>query len=128
MKSNVKCKSGLRGWQGKLHEVYTDYQQFVDYASIFDIHRRLGFSSMERCWQANPTVQGSVDPSDLRRVRPTRGKCKKCGADLVAGLCTDLTCPYSEHRQKETIKYDVSEQQRRDEKHGLYGGKEDVAN
>lgn len=56
-------------------------------------------------------------------------KCKKCGSVLDSdGLCTDETCPYSDHEQDKEIQTDVSEQQRRDEKHGLYGGVVDPAN
>jgi hypothetical protein len=51
--------------------------------------------------------------------------CKKCGSPLDGdGLCTDEACPYSDHEQDE----DMSEQQRRDEKHGVYGGQVDPAN
>lgn len=94
----VTCKSGLNGWQGRLHAVYTDFEQFEAYCATHAIHIRLGFSDIQRCWKANPTVQGSVNPSDLRRVRPVRRSVR------------------------------MSEQQRRDEKHGLYGEHVDVAN
>ncbi len=30
-------------------------------------------------------------------------KCKKCGSPLEDGLCTDETCPYSDHEQTEEI-------------------------
>lgn len=91
------CKSGLNGWQGRLHEVYTDFDEFESYCMTHQIHVRLGYRSVKGCWRANPIVQGSVNPSDLCRVpksRPVR----------------------------------MSEQQRRDEKHGLYCEHEDVAN
>lgn len=65
----VKCKSGIRGWQAKLHEVYDSLEEFRSYAELRNIHGRLGFKNIVRCWNANPTVQGSVTPSDLCRVR-----------------------------------------------------------
>jgi len=69
MKHNVTCKSGLKGWQGKLHEVYDNFDEFWTYCNIYNIHIRLGFKTIDRCWQANPTVQGSVNTTDLRRVK-----------------------------------------------------------
>ncbi len=68
MKS-VKCKSGITGWQGKLQEAYENYQEFVIYAKTYGVHTRIGFRSMKRCWAENPTVQGSVIPSDYCRVK-----------------------------------------------------------
>ena len=109
MKHNVKCKSGLTGWQGKLHEVYHNLEDFRGYCNIYNIQLRLGFMTVEGCWKSNPTVQGSVNPSDLRRVykngfqpgrKPSSVKrihsCKKCGTPLNSkGRCEDITCPYN---------------------------------
>ena len=95
----VTCKSGLKGWQGKLQDVYVDAMQFEEFCAVYGIHTRLGFSSVMACWRANPTVQGSVNPSDLRRVK-----------------------------RRSVRKPHMSVQQRRDEKHVLYGELEDVAN
>ena len=72
VKHNVKCKSGLHGWQGRLHEVYNSLDEFEAYCNLRQIHIRLGFTSITRCWEANPVVQGSVNPSDLRRVELKR--------------------------------------------------------
>ncbi len=69
MRYNVKCKSGLRGWEGRLHEVYENFDEFRAYAGVYSTHKRLGFKYIATCWEANPIVQGSVNPSDLRRVR-----------------------------------------------------------
>ena len=68
----VKCKSGLRGWQGRLHEVYTDIEDFDYWCALRGIHTRLGFRSVKGCWKANPLVRGSVNPSDLQRVKLKR--------------------------------------------------------
>lgn len=65
----VKCKSGLEGWQGRLHDVYSDLEDFETYCAMYQIHVRLGYKTIQGCWDANPVVQGSVNPSDLRRVR-----------------------------------------------------------
>jgi hypothetical protein len=77
MKS-VKCKSGVRGWQAKLHEVYDSLEEFRSYCETRGIHTRLGFKSIVRCWKANPTVQGSVIPSDLHRVKVHNSNSMKC--------------------------------------------------
>ena len=69
MRNNVKCKSGLREWQGRLTEVYKNFGEFQSYCDIYNIHIRLGFKDERRCWDANPILQGSVNPVDLRRVR-----------------------------------------------------------
>ena len=65
----VKCKSGIRGWQGKLQKVYDSFEEFVIYCELYSIHKRIGFRSMKNAWDKNPIIQGSTDPSDLRRVK-----------------------------------------------------------
>jgi hypothetical protein len=65
----IRCKSGLKGWQAKLHDVYTNYSEFADYCFIYNNHARLGFDSPELAWNANPVIQGSVIPSDYQRSR-----------------------------------------------------------
>jgi len=64
----VKCQSGLKGWQGKLQEVYTSFSEFADYCFIYNNHARLGFNSPSEAWDANPVIQGSVNPADYRRI------------------------------------------------------------
>jgi hypothetical protein len=64
----VRCRSGLRGWQGKLREVYSSFTDFADWCFIYNNHSRLGFDSPQEAWDANPTLQGSVDPYDYRRI------------------------------------------------------------
>lgn len=65
----VVCKSGLRGWQDKLQSQYASFEEFESYAETYGLHIRLGYKSIRRCWDANPTVQGSAEPSDYRRMR-----------------------------------------------------------
>lgn len=65
----VKCKSGLTGWQEKLQKVYNNsFDEFVGFCQIYNIHKRLGFPSMKSAWKSNPTIQGSVEPSDCAVV------------------------------------------------------------
>jgi len=64
----VRCKSGLKGWQARVQSVYSTYDEFADYCFLYNNHVRLGFSTPMEAWEANPVVQGSVNPSDYRRV------------------------------------------------------------
>ena len=69
MSKQVKCKSGATGWEDKLKNVYSTFQEFVSYCEIYGIHERIGFSSMKKAWATNPIIQGSTNPADLRRVK-----------------------------------------------------------
>ena len=64
----VKCKSGLKGWQDKLQKQYLSLKEFKAYCETYNIHKRLGFKTIKAAWDANPTIQGSTDPSDLSIV------------------------------------------------------------
>jgi hypothetical protein len=68
MKS-VKCKSGLTGWRGNLHEVYTDFNDWKLWAESHGLHKKLGYKTPEATWDDNPMVEGSVQPSDYRKVK-----------------------------------------------------------
>lgn len=68
MKTTI-CKSGLKGWEATLQEVYIDYDEFVIWNEYYGIAKRIGFKSSKNAWERNPIIQGSVNPSDLRRVR-----------------------------------------------------------
>jgi hypothetical protein len=65
----VQCRSGLKGWQARLRKIYSSLAEFVTYCSIYNNHARLGYATPETAWRANPIIQGSVNPSDYRRVR-----------------------------------------------------------
>ena len=65
----VICKSGIVGWQAKLHKIYNSLEEFKQYCEIYSIHKRIGFSSIKIAWAKNPTIQGSVNPNDLMRVK-----------------------------------------------------------
>jgi len=64
----VKCQSGLSGWQSRLRPVYESFDEFEAYSELYGIHGRLGYSSPEEAWEANPIVQGSVIPSDFKKI------------------------------------------------------------
>jgi len=62
-----KCDSGITGWKGKLQNQYEDFADFEHCCGIFDNHTRLGYKTPQEAWDANPTIQGSVIPSDYRK-------------------------------------------------------------
>lgn len=64
----VRCKSGIKGWQCKLQKNYGSLESFKNYCETYNIHKRLGFKTPKAAWEANPTIQGSTDPSDLAIV------------------------------------------------------------
>ena len=68
MRRNVVCASGLKGWQGRLREPYLDFEEFVLNDEAYGLAARLGYPSATAAWEANPVVQGSVEPSDYRKV------------------------------------------------------------
>ena len=68
MSKTVTCVSGLKGSQDKLQSRYANFEEFLDYCAVYDLHSRLGFFSPEEAWDANPTIQSSVLPEDLRVV------------------------------------------------------------
>ena len=61
------CKSGIRGWRCKLQSNYTDLAEWKRYAETYSLHSRLGYKTPELAWQANPTIEGSVNPGDFRK-------------------------------------------------------------
>jgi hypothetical protein len=70
MKSKqVKCKSGITGTQYKLRTAYKDFDEFLEYCNMWNIHGRLGYKTPEGAWRQNPLVECSVIASDLRKVK-----------------------------------------------------------
>jgi len=65
----VICKSGLAGWKSRLRKNYQNFEEFSYYSEVYGIHKRLGFSSAEEAWEANPIIKGSVIPSDLEVIK-----------------------------------------------------------
>ena|GEM_PF-3470685 len=71
----VICMSGIEGWQCRLRENYDGrFDVFQAYDETYGIAHRLGFESAQVAWEANPLIQGSVIPEDLRVVRS--GSCE----------------------------------------------------
>lgn len=73
----VKCKSGAIGWQSKLKGVYKSLEEFKAYDEMYSIANRLGFKSADKAWEANPLIQGSTNPSDLRVVKKKKKFAKR---------------------------------------------------
>ena len=68
----IICKSGIRGWQAKLHSLYQNEKEWVEYCSVYHLHKRLGYKTPENAWKSNPTIRGSVNASDYCKVRKER--------------------------------------------------------
>jgi len=64
----VICKSGIKGWQLKLRTVYNSLKELQAYDSNYNIASRLGYSTANKAWEDNPTIQGSINPSDLCKI------------------------------------------------------------
>lgn len=78
----VKTKSGLTGWRAHLQANYKCFSEFESYSNIYGLHERLGFKTAEEAWDANPLLEGSVNPSDLRVVK-TRKKTLTLGERVI---------------------------------------------
>jgi hypothetical protein len=65
----VRCKSGLTGYQCRLQENYASLAEFEEYDRMYHLVSRLGYKTARGAWNANPMIQGSVEPSDFRKVR-----------------------------------------------------------
>jgi hypothetical protein len=65
---DVVCDSGIKGWQDKLQNVYQSLEELISYDGIYGICKRLGYEDPAQCWEENPTIQGSINPSDLKKV------------------------------------------------------------
>lgn len=68
MSKRVICKSGLEGWQSRLRANYESLREFESYDRFYGLAKRLGYKSAASVWRENPMIQGSVEPSDFRRV------------------------------------------------------------
>lgn len=65
----VRCQSGLMGWRSRLRVNYVDFAEWNSCSNLYDLAGRLGFADTAKAWRANPVIEGSVDPSDFRRVQ-----------------------------------------------------------
>lgn len=55
-------------WIAKLQDNYDNFEEFLSYDEVYNLSKRLGFETSEEAWEANPTIQGSVDPADFKIV------------------------------------------------------------
>lgn len=56
-------------WKGNLRDNYSDnLEQFEAYCETYGIHTRLGFETPREAWNANPKIQVSTDPRDLKII------------------------------------------------------------
>ena len=60
-------------WIGKLQKQYQNFEEFERYSETYGLATRLGFASAKEAWDANPKIQGSVNPSDYKIV-PDKSK------------------------------------------------------
>lgn len=77
----------LETWRGKLQGEYNDFEEFKQYDEIYGLSERLGFDSSEEAWEANPLIQGGVNPKDYKVINDFhRVKvCARCGKKLKRG-------------------------------------------
>jgi hypothetical protein len=68
MKS-VVCKSGLIGWKSRLQENYSSFSEFISFDNIYRIAHRLGYKTAKEAWRVDPIIEGSTNPSDLRKSK-----------------------------------------------------------
>ena len=66
--SRVTCRSGIKGYQARLQQLYADFEEFQAFSNTYGLASRLGFTAAKYAWDRNPIVQGSVEPSDYRTV------------------------------------------------------------
>jgi hypothetical protein len=66
----VTCRSGERGWRGRLKDCYDFYEQWERYCGYYGLARLLGYDWPSDAWIANPLVECSTNPTDFRVVFP----------------------------------------------------------
>ena len=77
MKSKqVKCQSGLTGSQYRVKDSYSSLDELRSFSEVYGIHKRLGYPSAQDLWKANPLIQSSVNPNDLRVVLDEHNRCE----------------------------------------------------
>ena len=69
-KRRVRCQSGAMGERSRLQSRYSSADEWHTYSVMYGIAKRLGFSACHPAWVANPVIESSVNPSDLRVVFP----------------------------------------------------------
>lgn len=69
----VRCRSGLMGWRARLRNIHKSLSSLESAERCYGFARRIGLredscKAMLKLWERNPIIEGSVNPSDLRRV------------------------------------------------------------
>jgi hypothetical protein len=68
MSRRVKCKSGLEGWRARLRSNYNLREDWLRWSETYNLAERLGYTSADQAWDENPVIEGSVNPTDFRKV------------------------------------------------------------
>ena len=67
-KRQVRCQSGIKGLRTRIQNNYKDFESFEMYCELYGNHLRLGFTSPQEAWDANPVIELSVNTGDYRKV------------------------------------------------------------
>ena len=55
----------MKSWINTLNNNYVNFQNFVEYSNIFNVHERLGYETPLEAWGDNPIIGGSTNPDDF---------------------------------------------------------------
>jgi hypothetical protein len=55
-------------YQSTLRANYSSFEEFEAYDQGYNLAERLGFESAQEAWEANPVIQGSVNPEDFKVI------------------------------------------------------------
>lgn len=64
MINGITLPSGRIGWRARLREVYGSAEDLAAWDGCYGLLERLKFASPEEAWEADPIIQGGVDPAD----------------------------------------------------------------
>lgn len=59
-----------RGWHDKLRNVYANKEEWIAYAEMYGLHKKLGFDTPEEAWDENPHIKGGTDPGEYGLYKP----------------------------------------------------------
>jgi len=59
LKNIVMGKLKCNGWISNVKAVYRTFKEFKHYCKLYRIHRQLGYTSIKRCWENNPRMDGT---------------------------------------------------------------------
>jgi hypothetical protein len=69
MVKTIKCKSGMIGWRAKLRNIYSDLNNLIVHDEMYGILAKLGYVTAKAAWEENPTIEGSINPSDFSKSK-----------------------------------------------------------